>query len=184
MARETCRTIRTESALSSRVHLDAREKEGIRSTGVVTPWRITPYYTRLMDPDDPACPIRRQAIPSPQVDDPLKTQTPSGKNRAPPPEPDPSLPQGGRLVRDRPTGQLAVLLAEQGWSPRPRAATTRPPALREALAYIAATPEIRDVLVTGGDPLMLPGPDDRGHPRPPPGDRPRGGDPHRPTGRG
>ena len=36
----------------------------IEATRGVFRWNITPYYASLMDPDDPACPVRRQVVPT------------------------------------------------------------------------------------------------------------------------
>jgi lysine 2,3-aminomutase len=155
---ELVRTIRTETDLAARVRLDAREREGIHSAGAWYPWRITPYYTSLMDPDDPACPIRRQAIPSPdELDDPLGTRDPIGE------EPRSPAPNLIRLYRDRVAWCVTAACPvncrfcfRKRLVVSPDAGDYSASSRREALAYIARTPEIRDVLVTGGDPLMLP----------------------------
>jgi lysine 2,3-aminomutase len=155
---EIARTIRTEADLASRVRLDAHEREGIRSAGAIYPWRITPSYADLMDPDDPACPIRRQAIPAPdELDDPLGTRDPIGE------EPRTPAPNLIRLYRDRVawcvTSACPVncrFCFRKRLVGSPDAGDYSVAARREALAYIARTSEIRDVLVTGGDPLMLP----------------------------
>src|ERR1019366_7173795 len=50
--------------LARALPLTPRELEGARraeSQGL--PLRITPYYLALVDPADPACPIRRQCVP-------------------------------------------------------------------------------------------------------------------------
>ncbi|HHX86937.1 MAG TPA: lysine 2,3-aminomutase, partial [Firmicutes bacterium] len=46
------------------INLKNREIEEIDSVGSHFSWAISPYYLSLMDPDDHADPIRRQAIPS------------------------------------------------------------------------------------------------------------------------
>lgn len=150
--------IRTESDLAARVRLDDREREGIRGAGAAYPMRITPYYAGLMDRDDPACPIRRQVVPSSEeLHDPLGTRDPIGE------EPRTPAPNLIRLYRDRaawcvtsscPVACRFCFRKRLVGSPEPGDYSTA--ARREALAYIARTPEIRDVLVTGGDPLMLP----------------------------
>jgi len=51
-------------ALSGALSLTAREMEGARRAARMgLPLRITPYYLGLVDPEDPACPIRRQCVP-------------------------------------------------------------------------------------------------------------------------
>ena len=50
--------------LAKIVELTPEEIEDIRRTGEKFRWAISPYYASLMDPQDPRCPIRLQAIPS------------------------------------------------------------------------------------------------------------------------
>lgn len=155
---ELALTIRTESDLASRVRLDEREREGIRAAGTVYPWRITPHYAGLMDPHDPACPIRRQAIPAlDELDDQLGKRDPIGE------EPHSPAPNLIRLYHDRVAWCVTAACPvncrfcfRKRLVGSPDAGDYSAAARREALAYIARTPEIRDVLVTGGDPLMLP----------------------------
>ena len=45
------------------VNLLPEEKEGIKRSLSTLRMAITPYYVSLMDPDDPNCPIRKQAVP-------------------------------------------------------------------------------------------------------------------------
>ena len=45
------------------IPLTEQEKSQIAKVLEVFRMGITPYYASLMDPDDPSCPIRRQAIP-------------------------------------------------------------------------------------------------------------------------
>lgn len=155
---ELARSIRTEADLASRVHLDRREREGIHGTGGAYPLRITPYYAGLMDPDDPACPIRRQVVPSPEeLADPLGIRDPIREEERSP------APNLIRLYHDRVAWCVTAACPvscrfcfRKRLVDSPDAGDYSPAARREALAYIARTPEIRDVLVTGGDPLMLP----------------------------
>ena len=57
--------ISSVEALSQYVHLTPEEIEGIEKASSRFRWAVTPYYASLMARDDPNCPIRRQAIPSP-----------------------------------------------------------------------------------------------------------------------
>ena len=133
------------------------EREGIRRTEGVFQWRITPYYASLMDADDPACPVRRQVVPlaselAPDivgVEDPLEEVAHSPvKNLI-------------HNYRDRVafcvTSQCAIycryclrkrMVGEASFM-------MRRGELEEALDYIRAHTEVRDVLLTGGDPLTL-----------------------------
>jgi lysine 2,3-aminomutase len=149
--------ITTEERLSSLVTLSEREREGIRGAGAVYRWRITPYYAGLMDQADPKCPIRRQAIPSTEeLSDDLGLEDPLGEAESSP------APNLIRLYPDR------VAWCVSGSCPlycrfcfRRRLVESdtgdfSSAAHEASLAYIRRTPEIRDVLVTGGDPFMLP----------------------------
>jgi lysine 2,3-aminomutase len=148
--------ITTEEQLSRLIHLSSAEKQAIRAAGSVFRWRITPYYAGLMDPYDPSCPIRRQAIPSmEELDDETGCADPIGE------EAGTVAPNLIRLYPDRiawcVTGACPVICRfcfrrkvvgkEEG--------DFSEETLQRAISYIAGHPEIRDVLVTGGDPLML-----------------------------
>lgn len=119
---------------------------------------ITPYYASLMDPKDPKCPIRKQAIPSIQelvsyscdMDDPLNEDSDSPVPGLTHRYPDRAL----LLVSD----QCAMYCRH---CTRRRIAGQKDNALpvkqvEMALEYIRKTPVIRDVIISGGDPLTLP----------------------------
>lgn len=116
---------------------------------------ISPYYLSLVDPDNPGCPIRLQAIPSRPELDPAGELDPMDEAG--------SCPTSGvtRRYPDRliikVTNQCGMycrfcqrrrLIGEQDRH-------TDPKRLANALQYIRSHPEIRDVLLTGGDALML-----------------------------
>lgn len=149
--------VRTEASLREWLVPTPEEQEGIRRTEGVFQWAATPYYASLMDPEDPACPIRRQVIPladelAPDivgVEDPLEEVAHSPvKNLI-------------HNYRDRVafcvTSQCAIycryclrkrMVGEASFM-------MRKAELQEAIDYIGAHPEIRDVLLTGGDPLTF-----------------------------
>ena len=117
---------------------------------------ITPYYASLMDPKDPACPIRRQVVPSPQeAEDSAGLADPLDELLHSP------VKNVIRVYPDRiafcVNNECALycrfclrkrMVGEEGWSMQKRE-------LELALDWIAETPEIRDVLLTGGDPLVF-----------------------------
>ena len=156
---QLARSITTVEALSRIIRLEPREEQGVRGRRCV-PLGITPYYASLMDPADPRCPIRRQAVPSiEELNDPDGTSDPLGE------EAGTVAPNLIRLYPDRVawcvTGACPVYCRfcfRRRLTGDP-ASDFSEAALARGLAYIQDTPEIRDVLVTGGDPLMLP--DDR-----------------------
>ncbi len=119
------------------------------------PCRIPPYYMSLLEAGGSKGPLARQALP-----DPLELEGCPGE------DPDPleeerHMPVPGLIRR---YGDRCLLLASDRcalhcrhcnrkrlWS-RP-ASGTRLPRLRRALEWIARTPAIREVILSGGDPL-------------------------------
>ena len=117
---------------------------------------ITPYYASLMDPVHASCPIRLQAIPraheadirDEELRDPLGEDT---HNPAP------------SVVHKYPDRVLFLVVDRCGiycrhCNRRRLVGGDEPPTtadLEAGLEYIAKTPRIRDVLLSGGDPLLL-----------------------------
>ena len=117
---------------------------------------ITPYYASLMDPVHASCPIRMQAIPraaeadirDEELRDPLGEDT---HNPAP------------SIVHKYPDRVLFLVVDRCGiycrhCNRRRLVGGDEPPTtadLEAGLEYIAKTPRIRDVLLSGGDPLLL-----------------------------
>jgi lysine 2,3-aminomutase len=151
---ELARTITTEAELGKLIELIPSEREGIRSCGSAFPMRISRYYADLMDPGDPACPIRKQVIPSAEEKrDPAGVPDPIGEDAGT------AAPNLIRLYPDRVAWCVSgTCAANCRFCFRKRAAggDFSPAAIRGALDYIAGTPRIRDVLITGGEPLLLP----------------------------
>jgi len=119
---------------------------------------VTPYFAGLMDRHNRECPIRRQVIPS--MDElhtaPGEREDPLGE------EADSPVPGLTHRYPDR----VLLLVTNQcfvycrhcnrrrkvGGEP----GTVNGPMLDAAIDYIARTPAVEDVLVSGGDPLFLP----------------------------
>lgn len=147
----------TPEELSRVLPLSAGELEEMRKTLRVLPMAITPYYAALMDPDDPSCPIRRQAVPSG-----AELLTGPGEVRDPLAE-DADAPVPGLTHRypDR-----VLLLVTDQCSMYCRHCTRRrlvgvtdraapPERVAAGLTYIRDHPQVRDVLLSGGDPLLV-----------------------------
>ncbi len=148
--------LNTLEELSQVINLTPAEIEGIRSHHFRVD--ITPYFASLMDPDDPNCPIRRQVIPTNRelaafdgmVQDSLNEEAHS--------------PVPG-LVHRYPDRVLMLVTTQCASYCRyctrsrivgdPSAQFSRGDYDRQ-IEYIAATPQVRDVLLSGGDPLLLP----------------------------
>ncbi len=119
-------------------------------------WAISPYYASLMDEDNPRCPIRMQAVPSKyEIDDPYGVADPMAEEYTSP------APRITRRYADRliinVTNQCAMFCRH--CQRRRNIGEVDLPAKKEeiqaAIDYIRENPEIRDVLITGGDPLTL-----------------------------
>jgi len=154
---QTSHRIRTLSQLETMISLSAEERGAFSQSDRSLPLGITPYYMGLISPDDPQQPLRRSVIPTVhetvhaagEADDPLGEDSQS--------------PVAGLVHRypDR-----VLLLVTDFCSTYCRYCTRSRVVghgaihpsrnrLEQAFAYIAQTPAIRDVLISGGDPLMI-----------------------------
>ncbi len=150
--------VRTAADLSQALHLSQREFEGARAVeGAGLPLAITPYMLSLCDPVDPDCPIRRQFLPSLKegehspgdMVDPLGEEAHSPAPNLVHRYPDRAL----LLVTDRCAAYCRFCtrsrLVGSGGGARSLAE------LGEALDYLKARPQIREVIVSGGDVLAM-----------------------------
>jgi len=146
--------IRTVDALRKFVCVSDEEAAGIREAGMEFGWGISPYYATLMDPDDPNCPVRRQAIPSiEELHDSVGLMDPLSEVTHSP------VPGLIHLYPDRVAFTVSTRCAMYcRHCIRKRMVNRKETnySWREGVEYIRRTPEIRDVLLTGGDPLLLP----------------------------
>jgi len=148
----------TLDRLKQYIHVTPEEEEAI--TSMKTRWGTTPYFAGLMDPEDPTCPIRRQVIPS------LKErQNKYGvenyliwkENR----DTEEVRPDSiARQYQDRVAFTVTDVCANYcRHCFRKEAVVDRELKLRmdvdEGLAWIRSHEEVRDVLITGGDPFLL-----------------------------
>lgn len=150
--------VHTLETISKVLILTPEEEEGIRKSSGRLSMSITPYWVSLMDAQDPECPVRRQAIP-------LKQEFQFSNNEfIDPCAEDRDSPVEGLVHRypDR-----VLLLATEQCAMYCRHCTRRrlvgekqarsmaPKTFDAALDYIRSNKKIRDVLISGGDPLML-----------------------------
>jgi lysine 2,3-aminomutase len=149
--------VRSLAELERLIPLSDDERRGCVETASIFRLGITPYYLSLIDPQHPFCPVRMQAIPTR-----AEAQVHPGELRDPLGE-DHHRPVRA-LVHKYP--DRVLLLALDRCSVYCRHCTRRRitgggegdltrDELREAVEYIAAHPEVRDVLVSGGDPFLL-----------------------------
>jgi len=146
------------ASLERQVALTDAERQGAtRALAGGFPLSITPYYASLIDPLDPHCPIRRQCVPHAleEREVPGDLRDPLGE------EANEVAPHLVQRYPDR-----ALLIATDRCSVYCRFCTrsrmvgngggTRSLAsLEPALAYLRAHPEVQEVIVSGGDPLVM-----------------------------
>ncbi len=149
--------IETLDELKKYIKLTAEEEEGVRNALTTLRMAITPYYLSLIDPNDPNDPVRRQCIPTgaethitaADLLDPLHededSPTPGLTHRYPDRVlfliTDMCSMYCRHCTRRRFAGQ------KDDESPSER--------IEKALGYIEKTEEVRDVLLSGGDALMV-----------------------------
>jgi lysine 2,3-aminomutase len=149
--------VRTPAALGKLIALTPDEVAGCEETANIFRLGITPYYLSLIDAGHPFCPVRMQSIPvkaearvrSGELLDPL------GEDKTRPEE---------AIVHKYP--DRVLFLAVDSCSVYCRHCTRRRltkggeaelsrTELQKGIDYVRAHPEVRDVLISGGDPLML-----------------------------
>lgn len=118
---------------------------------------ITPYYASLMDPEDPKCPIRKQAVPV------LNETYRSRADMLDPLHEDEDSPTPG--LTHRYPDRVLFLLTDQcsmycRHCTRRRLAGEKDAArsmddINKCIEYIKNTPVVRDVLLSGGDCLLV-----------------------------
>jgi len=148
--------IRTDDGLARALALRRRQRLALEEVTRAGRAAITPYYFSLLDGADPDDPIRRQCVPdtletalSGGVDDPLEEQAHS------------PVPGLIHRFRDRclviATNRCAVYCRHCNrrrlWRERERILAPRE--LEAAASYIERRPALREVILSGGDPLTL-----------------------------
>lgn len=149
--------IETFDQLKKYISLTPSEEEGVKKSLMTLRMAITPYYLSLIDSANPNCPIRKQAVPSGAE----LHQSPA--DLLDPLHEDGDSPVPGLTHRypDR-----VLFLITDMCSMYCRHCTRRRFAgqhdcetpsdrIQKAIDYIAHTPQVRDVLLSGGDALMV-----------------------------
>jgi len=118
---------------------------------------VTPYFASLMDPEDPNCPIRRQVIPTDCEHTPFEFEMVDSLAE------DAHSPVPG-LVHRYPDRVLMLVTTQCAsycrYCTRSRIVGDSHAQFNTSqhtaqIDYIASNPQIRDVLLSGGDPLIL-----------------------------
>lgn len=149
--------VSTLADLEARLNLTDEERAGVLLAGTKLAMSITPHFFNLIDRDDPDCPIRRQVIP--RIEEgwnaPEEMADPCGE--------DSHMPVPGLVhrypdrvlflvtdrcasycrycTRSRVVSGVGEQHLETQWEP--------------AFKYLEAHTEVRDVLLSGGDPLLF-----------------------------
>ena len=150
-------SVRSLPELERLVPLTDDERRGCEDTSGIFRLGISPYYLSLIDRGHPFCPIRMQSIPvrAEARTHPGELRDPLGEDRHRPVR---------AIVHKYP--DRVLLLALDHCSVYCRHCTRRRitsgdeggisrQELQEAVAYLRKHAEVRDVLVSGGDPLLL-----------------------------
>ena len=148
----------TPEELSRVVTLSAEEEKALLYPSMKLPLRVTPYYLSLIDPGDPEDPLRRSVVP-------LAAECFVSPGEAADPLDEEGDCQVPGIVHRYPDSVLFLVTGFCStycrYCTRSRKVgdSHRTPLTEEqidaALAYIASHKEVRDVLVSGGDPLTL-----------------------------
>lgn len=149
--------IRTADRLQAILRLSTEEEQALHRTGIKLPFAVTPYYLSLVPADDAGHPMRRAVIPTVhelirgpgEADDPLGEESQSPVHGLVHRYPDRVLflvhdfcsTYCRYCTRSRVVGHGSLTASQAR--------------LEKAIQYISATPTIRDVLLSGGDPLLL-----------------------------
>lgn len=149
--------IETLDQLKKYVSLTEEEEQGVRLSLSTLRMAITPYYISLIDPENPNCPIRKQSIPTAAE----VYQSPA--DLLDPLHEDEDSPTPG--ITHRYPDRVLFLITDMcsmycRHCTRRRFAghndcETTTERIDNAIAYIARTPVIRDVLLSGGDALLV-----------------------------
>ncbi len=149
--------ITTYEQLKEILELTLEEIEGIKHSKGRLALAVTPYFASLMDPNNPNCPIRRQAIPR------IEEFHLSRNDLVDPCGEDKDSPVPG-LVHRYPD-RVLLLVTDQcavycRYCTRRRLVGSSERSItqgnfEEVLKYLKSHRKVRDVLLSGGDPLLL-----------------------------
>lgn len=142
--------------LSKILSLTEKEVENIKNVQSKFRWAISPYYLSLIDPNNPYDAIKLMSIPSSvELDESISDLDPMGEEFTNP---------AGSITRRYPDRLIINVTNECAMYCRhcqrrrnigQEDCQKSKEVLRESINYIKGNTEIRDVLITGGDPLTL-----------------------------
>ena len=148
--------ISDSETLSQILNLTDDEKKAIDDVGASFRWSISPYYLSLINPDEVYDPIKLMAMPSfLELEDTYHNLDPMNEEHTNP---------AGSITRRYPDRLIINVTNECAMYCRhcqrrrnigTQDLATPKDEVQASIDYIRENPEIRDVLVTGGDPLTL-----------------------------
>lgn len=147
--------IKTMEVLEKVLNVTEEERAAFKESNEMFNMGITPYYAALMDPNDPNCPIRLQSVPKQGELNilPMDLEDPLGEEK------DMPVPGVTHRYPDRvlfytthncPVFCRHCTRKRKVSDPSSSAANKQ---LEDGLNYIESHKEIRDVVISGGDPL-------------------------------
>ena len=149
--------IQSLEQLEGRLSLTGEERAGTILAGKKLALGITPHFFSLIDRNDPDCPIRRQVVPR------IEEATTAADEMLDPCGEDSSMPVPGLvhrypdrvllLVTDRCASYCRYCTRSRVVSGAGEQELTVD--LERAFSYLEKHSEVRDVLLSGGDPLLL-----------------------------
>ena len=149
--------INSLAALEDKMHLTSEERAGVRLAGNKLAMSVTPQFFSIIDTENPHCPIRRQVIPRMEEawTAPEELSDPCGEDK--------HMPVPG-LVHRYPDRVLFLVTDRCAsycrYCTRSRVVSGVGDQHLEiqweaVFQYLERTPQVRDVLLSGGDPLLL-----------------------------
>ena len=149
--------IETLDQLKKYIELTKEEEDGIRESLKTLRMAITPYYLSLIDKNNPHCPIRKQSVPSAlelhksaaDLEDPLHEDSDSPVPGLTHRYPDRVL----FLITDQCSMYCRHCTRRRFAGQHDCASPTE--RIDRCIDYIAKTPQVRDVLLSGGDALLV-----------------------------
>jgi lysine 2,3-aminomutase len=151
-------TIRSPEALTPQIPLSAEDVSAFQKLHRLFHFAVTPYYASLIDPTDPNDPIRRMILPSTEEASVITEGEidPLGE-KADQPAPGLTHRYPDRVlfvVTSYCSSYCRFCIRKRNWMGSD--AARRKEDVEASLRYIKRHTEIRDVLISGGDPLTLP----------------------------
>jgi lysine 2,3-aminomutase len=146
--------VTTRQQLEKQLQLSTAEQDSFSVAELSPPFAITPHYLNLLAGLDPAHPLRKSMIPSPEEaqesdgewDDPLGEES-----HSPMPGLVHTYPDKVLLLATTHCAAYCRYCTRSRMTGKPQPLAP----LAERIDYIARHPAIRDVLISGGDPLTL-----------------------------